>query len=72
MALLVYAFIWLLVTSSLCRIGNTETVFSALNDVIRLIVVTGNEPFLLVSVISEVLYCGACHIWELCTVQFTE
>ena len=23
------------------------------------------------SVISEVLYCSACHVWELCSVQFT-
>ena len=47
---------------SACRIGDAETVLSALNNVVRLIVVTGNEPFLLVSAISEVLYCSACHI----------
>ena len=42
---------------------------SALNDVVRLIVVTGNEPLLLVSSISKVLYCSACHVWELCSVR---
>ena len=37
---------------------------SALNDVVRLIAVTGNEPFLLVTTISKVLYCtsGNCAV----------
>ena len=52
----------------LCRIGNTETVlFSALNNVVRLIVVTGNEPLLLVSAISKVLLAmsGNCAVSSL-------